>query len=56
MTPEPPKPRASPALRKERVLAEVAQALDKLQHGRITVILQDGIPIRVEVTDQRNIQ
>ena len=49
------KPVLSPQEAREAAIAKVVAALDKLAYGRITVIVQDKIPIRVEVTDQENI-
>ena len=50
-----PAPRASPEDQRARALAKVEAALDNLTHGRITVVMQDGRPVRVEVTDQDNL-
>ena len=50
-----PQPRASPADRRAKAMAEITAALDKMDFGRITVTVKNGVPLNVEVTHTKNI-
>jgi hypothetical protein len=41
--------------RKQRVIQEVARALDRLRYGAVTVTVQDGVPVFVRVEEQHRV-